>query len=1213
MLKHKNIIDKLTKEQKIALLTDSGDITGDIVKELKLPQTNLNDLWQENLTEDGELLFPSPKSLAHSWSGELFGQAAYRLASIGSTYGDNLFALPSTNSAGSLYGKELAEEPYLSGSLVRGACHELSEKGVKFCIKAPMYEAEDVRFLDDEADKSVLYDRVSRPFKMVADENTATAVLLEESNLEEAYRLPSCELLNEALPHDTQRIIKIKDSDLTTSSLTSGMHVIGGSSLVISTALENYKRIYRSMEEGGATAQELQMTLADGAAISESTIDEALDRKIELAAQCSVPFTPATREDIEAVAYEAFAGSVVMLKNANKTLPIKRKEKIALVGDIVAEGENRMFKSFVEKAKDVIEGYKSTFLGFESGYALDQNVSHDMIEPALDLAKKASTVVAFVGLGSVREGKLTETAHLSLPGNQIALLTRLRRVAKRLVVVVCGEKLPDMGFDSLADAIFLMPNQGSFGAKAIIDIITGRYNPRGRLAYAGYHNVDKSFRQIQKRKRTGEQKIGPYIGYRYADANGEASRYPLGFGLSYTTYTYSGLSIDARRGKISFTVKNSGHMAGYDVPQLYIGKGVSYRIRPVKELKFAESIYLKPGRKCKITIDIPDLEIYDTVSGELVTEDGEYSVYLGSSSSSIWLEAKLNRSGTKLTGQENKLSDYLHNVSNIITEGYTMEAYCKPMNKKSKLKTFGAILFITTLFLDLVYAISCLMLEIDFMWYLTLFAIINGVCLGLGIIFMIIGNSRLKKAIKAQEKAEAEATKELFKAVELANVSEISELFEDEFDVLLEDSSAGAEDDKVKDEATYAYMSVDTDIPTLAKDLEEHFKDCGVKITSKMARRILSGIMTSRLLIIRNTVGIEHETIVEILARFFGTTPHTENINGTKWDRESLLRQKFDGSSAKGAPLLQAFNSALNEEGEACFYGLANIQLQDAGDMLMPFVQYFGNPDGEYTVADVNGTLTVPSNLWFVVSPTRHETLEDLPAFVANLATVIDLEGDKCSANFNKTNRKAINCNQMDALVFRAKKACEISEEFWKSIDSLESFVNEKTPYHIGNKLFLQLERYMAIYTACEDDMHQALDSVVASQLLPAIANLLKGNEAMKDVELAQIIESILGEDYCTVSRTLAKRLALSGVKKDSKPTEVIKPKGAKVDEIKSGSAKVEEVKPTTAPAAPKTEPAATPKTEPAAAPKAEPVAPPVADDGDDGEATIVVDGGDEE
>ncbi|MBO5312358.1 MAG: glycoside hydrolase family 3 C-terminal domain-containing protein [Clostridia bacterium] len=1129
MLKYKDIIDKLTTEQKIALLTDAGDIPGDNVEEMGLPKTFVNELWAENCIEDGELLFPSPKSVANSWSGKLMGEVSHSLASIGASYGDNLFVMPSTNSASSLYGRELAEEPFLSGMLIADATEELTRNRVPFCLKAPMYESEDVRFLDDEADIPVLYDRLTRPFEMAIKRGGASAVMLEESDLEGSY-LDACNgLLKGSIPEGAEQIIKIKDADLTTSAMTEGKHVIGGSALVIATALDNYKRIYRSMEEGGASAQELQMTLIDGASISETTIDEALDRKLSLAYHCDKGFTQIAIEDVKKKAYTAFSESVVLLKNDNKTLPLKKKERVAVIGDIVANEEAGLFRSFVPRLTEAVtEDGKSTVLGFERGYDLEQNVSPELIAPAVNLAKNASVTVVFLGMGAVREERVHTNAHLALPGNQIALLTKLRRASKRLVLVLCGERLPDMTLDALADAILFMPPQGTYGAKAIWDILKGDVNPGGRLAFAGYYGPDSNFRQIQRRKRTKEQLIGPYIAYRYADGNGEASRYPMGYGLSYTSFTYSSLSID-RRGKISFTVKNVGHTGGYEVPQLYVGMKSSYRIRPIKELKWAERIYLRAGEKKKITLTLDDLRIYDTDTGKPVTEKGVYCVYVGSSSSSLWLEGRLNRDGDELKGQNNKLSDYLHNVSNIVSEGYTMEAYCKPMNKKSKLKTLGAILIATMLFADVVYAISCFMLEMDFMWYLTAFAIANGAALALGIILMLVGNARVKRIIKAQEKAEIEATKELFKTVERADVDQIDQLFEDEFDYMLEDGGAKAEEDNTKDESTYTYMSVDTDIPTLCADIEEHFKDCGFKIAPRMAKRILSGIMTSRLLVVRNASGLSAENIVEILSRFFGTTPHSEDLGGVKWERKSLLRIKREGESvSRPAPLSQAVNSAINDCEHACFFGLDGVKLEDAGDILMPYVQYFGNPEIEHVIADESGSVTMPSNLWFVVCPFKDESLEDLPAFVANLATVIDLEGESCSPAPSRPSRKAIGCNQLDALLFRAKKATEIDEDSWKRVDSLEEFVSGKVPYHIGNKLFLQLERYMAVYVACEAEFTEALDSAVASQLMPAIMNLLKGNEGMADTDLAQVVESCLGEEYATASRNIAKRPVFS-------------------------------------------------------------------------------------
>ena len=116
MLKYKELIDKLTEEQKIALLTDTKEGFDTLDSDTVIPETSINNLWDENLTGEREALFPSAKSLANSWDPLLAGEVARCLASMGKEKGDNLFVLPSPSAAFSVYGKELAEEPYLSSA-----------------------------------------------------------------------------------------------------------------------------------------------------------------------------------------------------------------------------------------------------------------------------------------------------------------------------------------------------------------------------------------------------------------------------------------------------------------------------------------------------------------------------------------------------------------------------------------------------------------------------------------------------------------------------------------------------------------------------------------------------------------------------------------------------------------------------------------------------------------------------------------------------------------------------------------------------------------------------------------------------------------------------------------------------------------------------------------------------------------------------------------
>ena len=1138
MLKHKNIIDKLTKEQKIALLTDTKEFFGKEIEEMKIPSIHMSELWASNQRGGLAGLFPSAKSLANSWNEELFASVAKGLATMGCQGGDNLFLLPSTNAASSVYGAELSEEPYLSGALVSAMARGLYSAGAQYCLKMPVLSPKDTRFLDEKPDLSVIYDRIVRPFKRVSSVGGANLMLASLDEQTGEYKSANQWAKAMAKPSGMEEIVKVDDGDMTTGALMEGKHLLGGSTLVLSTALDNYNRIYRSMEEGGATAQELQMTMADGAAISEAMIDEALDKKLSLAEACCASIDEMSREEIEALAYEAAYQSIVLLKNENKALPSPKAEKVAFVGDIINDGDDRGYVGFKDKIIEAVSAGKSTVVGFESGYSMAHSVSEEEIEPACALARQATLTVAFVGFGQSREEGLPVNARLSLPGNQIAMLTRLRENSRRLVVVVCAECLPDMSFDHLADAIILVPPVGSEVAYALWGIISGAKNPVGRLAYAGYYNTDTYVREVQSRKKIGRQSVGPFIGNRYVDSNGDGTRYPLGYGLSYTSFEYSKLKMD-KAGNIRLNVKNTGKRSGCEVVQLYVGAVSSDRIRPKKELKGALRIDLAAGEKRTLKFSLRDLEIYDTLSGEAVFEAAEYKISLSSSFSNEILSTVVKMGEGRLEKQASRLSDYLQNVSNIVSESYTMEAYCKPMKTKSKFRSFGAILLFTLLFADIVYAISCLFLEIDFMWYLTPFIIINGAFFVLSLIFLIIGGARSKKLRRLLAEREKTANSEMYKNIEKTDAKEIDQLFEGEFDAVLDSFDEGVEEINVKDEASYAYMAVDTDIPTLAKDLEAHFKEFGIVISQKTARHILSAVMTSRLLVVRSNFGISGDRFGEILARFFGSDPHGERLLSGKWTRKSLLRDE----NGRHAPLMQAILSAKNDPEAPSFFAIDGAYLEDLGDMLMPYVQYFGNPEAQHIVADEDSSVVLPTSLWFVVCPAKGQSIDKIPAFIANLATLVDIEGTGCKEVMNKTKKGNVTCTQIEALVFRAKKACQIKEDVWKGVDRLESFVNEKKPYHIGNKMFLQLERYMAVYTSCNGEMHEAMDYATSSKLLPGILNVLSSCEDVADTDLTHVLESIFGEEFSYMSCGLIKRRIFEKGAGAEKPMQSAAPK----------------------------------------------------------------------
>ena len=1130
MLKHENLIEQLSPEQKIALLTDTKEGYGEFAETLNIPTIGLSTLWEENVI-DSQPLFPSACALANSWDEKLFGRVAGGLAAMGAENGNNLFVLPCANAASSVYGKELSEEPLLSGTLVAGIAKKFKESSIPYCIEEPLCTNDDARFLDKEADTAVIFDRVFRPYRMVEHVGGASAVLMRNERANGTYEEANKHLAQSFVSRDIEKLVKIEDGDLTSSALTAGNQIIGGSALVLSTALENYKRIYHSMEEGGATAHELNMTLVDGAAISPEIIDSALDKKLELAYRCSRTVAGASQKELSDIALDAAKKSIVLLKNQGGILPLRGTERIAAVGDIIFDGENTRYVGFCKGLEDSLKsGFSS--IEFERGYNLNKNVSPELIEPACEAAYKTDVTLAFVGIGAKKEAELDKKPRLALQGNQVAMLSKLRRATKKLIVVICGDRLPDMSFESLADAILLIPSQGAMVPKALASVLRGEYNPSGKLAYAGYAGVDAGVREQQKRKLLDKQKIGPFVCYRYFDSNRERSKYPVGYGLSYTEFEYSKMHVD-RGGSVTFTVRNAGRYDGCETAQIYVGMASSNRIRPYKELKGFVKIPLKVGERKTVTLSLCELDIFDEERDKLVIEAGGYDVYIGSSSNDIQMSKRISLIGANLKKEDKKLSDYLQNVSNIVSEGYTMEAYCKPMNTKSKIKSLGFILLLATLFADVVYIITCLMTGMPIFdpTYIAVFASTNAVLLIISAICIAAGVSKTKKIKQAINEQERAATEELFKEVKAVDVSAIDELFDEEFDISLE-ATGGKKlvelDDK--DDSTYTYMAVDTDIPTLCHDLEQHFAENGLVIAPRMARKIISSVMTSRLLIVRNAYGISGERIVDILARFFGTQAYAEVLSDVSFENRTLLRYagvSFDGTS-RPAPLMQAITSAKADGNKACFYAMCDVSFANLGNMLMPYVQYFGNPEIEHSILDEGGNVAMPSNLWFVVAPSEEESLDDIPAYVANLASLIDLEAEEGEESTERVVRKPITCHQLEALLFRARKNAQIDEDVWKGIDTLEEFVREKTPYQIGNKLFLRLEKYLAVYNTCEEDIHEAMDCAVASELVPGVLGMLKGNEGMADTDLAQVLESIFGEEYAINCRNVIKRLVIT-------------------------------------------------------------------------------------
>ncbi|WP_321374804.1 beta-glucosidase BglX [uncultured Draconibacterium sp.] len=381
-----------------------------------------------------------------------------------------------------------------------------------------------------------------------------------------------------------------------------------------------------------------------------------------------------TKENLQA-AREIAAHSMVLLKNNNNTLPLKKSGKIAVVGPL-ADSKGDMLGCWVMRRDEsiistVLEGIKN--MGGESvevTYAKGANITDDpylkaslvspyaaymgvqmaeetltpeqLIEEALQVSKDADVIVAVLGESAAMSGEAASRADISIPESQRNLLKELVKTGKPVVLVLINGRPLTLNWESEnVPAILEAWAPGSEGGNAIADVLFGDYNPAGKLTmtfprsvgqipiYYNHLNTGRPFDENNK------------FTSKYLDIPNDPV-YPFGYGLSYTTFEYSDITLsksdlkgnEKLEAKIMLT--NTGDVAGEEVVQLYIGDPVASISRPVKELKNFKKVMLQPGESKEVTFTItPDeLKFYNS-DLEYDWESGIFNLFIGTSSADV--------------------------------------------------------------------------------------------------------------------------------------------------------------------------------------------------------------------------------------------------------------------------------------------------------------------------------------------------------------------------------------------------------------------------------------------------------------------------------------------------------------------------------------------------------------------------------------------------
>ena len=375
--------------------------------------------------------------------------------------------------------------------------------------------------------------------------------------------------------------------------------------------------------------------------------------------------TAATRKQ----AREAATRSFVLLKNNAQTLPLKKSASIALVGPLADNRRNMLGTWSVsgdwKESVTILEGIKKS-IGSNGKviYAKGADISSDsmlvvrsnalgieiekdprspetMIAEAVKAAQASEVVVAVVGEAADMSGEASSRSDIGIPESQMALLKALKQTGKPLVILVLNGRPLTLNWEAEnADALLDIWFGGTETGNAVADVLFGDYNPSGKLSMTFPKNVGQ-IPVYYSHKNTGRPfNLEPSAKFKsnYLDVSNEPL-FPFGFGLSYTKFEYSDLSLSnnsMRNGEkitATITVSNTGNYDGEETVQLYIRDMVGSITRPVKELKSFQKVFLKKGESKSVvfTITPEDLKFYNG-SLKWVNEPGEFKVMVGSNS-----------------------------------------------------------------------------------------------------------------------------------------------------------------------------------------------------------------------------------------------------------------------------------------------------------------------------------------------------------------------------------------------------------------------------------------------------------------------------------------------------------------------------------------------------------------------------------------------------
>lgn len=663
MLKHKDLISQMTLKEKASLCSGKDFWHLKSIERLGLPEIMVCDgphgLRKQN-AENKKVgignsypatCFPTAVTTACSWDRDLIYKMGQALAEECLQHGVSVLLGPGVNMKRSpLCGRNFeyfSEDPELAGEMGAAFIAGVQSKGIGTSLKHFAGNSQEMKRMTSNSiiDERALREIYLRAFEKAVKKSQPWTVMNAYNLLNGTYCSENDWLQNKVLRDEWGFKGAVVSDWGAVNDRVAGLNA--GNDLEMPSS-------------GGVNDAKIVEAVKCGV-IDETTLDERVDKLIDIILKGAANKKPGYKFDVKAhnlLSRQIAEQSMVLLKNDGNILPLKRVEGeyVAVIGAFAdnpryqGAGSSIINPTMIDSGRRAFNNSPIS-VKFADGYDRSGKRKNEdaYITEACNLAKNASKAVVFIGLTDDYESEGFDRSTMKLPDGHNRLVEAVSRVNDNVIVVLEGGSPVEMPWADDVKAILNAYLGGQSVAPAIVDVLTGKANPCGKLAETYpicLKDTPTSFRYPDS-KEDVQYRESIFIGYRYYDKVERNVRFPFGFGLSYTSFEYSDIKLKKKNltkgegAKVTFTIKNTGDVAGSEIAQVYVAKPESKIFRAPKELKGFVKIHLEPGEEKKVSVDLDDraFAFWNTATEDWCVESGEYKILVGASSRDIRLEA----------------------------------------------------------------------------------------------------------------------------------------------------------------------------------------------------------------------------------------------------------------------------------------------------------------------------------------------------------------------------------------------------------------------------------------------------------------------------------------------------------------------------------------------------------------------------------------------